>query len=369
MDVQELKAKIIEDNKIHLILSELGMKHIKPHSEYYSCGMPDGDNKSSTIVYRDSLFVDAYTRDISDKNGCTDIVSLVSFVNDSFFSSSIKWICDICGYDYYGKKEEVPSGLKWMREISKLKNKSDQDEEDLRIRPIEEDILSYYKNVANSQFEKDGISISTQCEFEIGLDLETHRITIPIRDEIGTLVGIKGRLFGSENLLSDMKYIYLFKCPKSKILFGLNKTYPYIKRKGFVYVFESEKAVLQMWSNGIKNCVAIGNHKISRRQSDILTKLGVDIIFCYDKEIGVNTYKDEDDNIKIKLSDKGSITLDRDFWEKQTRNFINGQKYGIMYDRYNILDDKESPSDNFDRFKSMQENIVYKTVERRNNEV
>ena len=42
------------------------------------------------------------------------------------------------------------------------------------------------------------ISYETQIEFEIGYDESTNRITIPIRDEISSLVGVKGRLLKEE---------------------------------------------------------------------------------------------------------------------------------------------------------------------------
>lgn len=351
MDVLDLKDKIKIDNKISIILKELGMKGIKYHKEYYSCGMPDGDNLSSTIVYTDSLYVDAYTRDIKDKNGISDIVSLVCFVKKIYFSNAKKWICDVCGYEYYGKIEEVPLSVKWMRDIISLDGGEDAEENEV-VKPINEDILKYYGKCCNKMFLDDGISLETQRDFEIGYDLSTHRITIPIRDELGTLVGVKGRLYKDIIIQSlEMKYLYLFRCAKSKILFGLDKTYNAIKNKGFVYVFESEKAVMQMWSAGIFNCVAVGSHNISKTQAKKLTHLGVDIIFCYDQEIGVKELENR-------------IVLDKDFWKKEFRYFISGQQVGIMYDKDNILNKKESPSDDLEKFSKLKENIFYKKIRR-----
>ena len=72
-------------------------------------------------------------------------------------------------------------------------------------------------------FYDDNISYETQAEFEIGLDVHSHRITIPIRDEFGRLVGIKGRRVWDVVDEYNPKYIYLHNCEKSKILYGLYK--------------------------------------------------------------------------------------------------------------------------------------------------
>lgn len=355
MDVMDLKEKIKLDNKIETILKNLNMKSIRSHEEYYSCGMPQGDNPNSTIVYKDSLYVDAHTRDIKDKNGISDIISLVSFVNQTYFSNSIQWVCKICGYDYYGKIEELPVSVKWMRDIMSLDN-GGESEEDEYLKPIPEEILDYYGNYCNEMFFEDGISLETQTYFGLGYDLSSHRITIPIRDELGTLVGIKGRLYKKKIIpLLESKYLYLSKCAKTKVLFGLDKTYDSIKEKGLVYVFESEKAVMQMWSYGIFNCVAVGSHKLSKAQSKKLTHLGVDIIFCYDKGIGI-----------IELENK--VILDSKFWNNECRNFISGQKIGLMIDKHDILEEKESPSDNFNKFEKLEELIIYNTIRRDVNE-
>ena len=95
MEVKELFSKIIENNDIEKILKNLGMHHINDKGEYFTCGFPDGD-ANHVVVYKDNLWVNAYTRDISDKYGYTNIISLTSFIRKLYFSQSIKWICDIC---------------------------------------------------------------------------------------------------------------------------------------------------------------------------------------------------------------------------------------------------------------------------------
>jgi len=343
MEVKELFKKIIENNDTEKILKKIGMHHIEEKDEYFTCGFPDGDNTKSAVIYKDNLWVNAYTRDISDKCGYTNIISLVSFVKQLYFTESIKWICDVCSYNYYEEpknKTEMIIFLNYIFEQKNSLNKNDEDEV-INLKPIDEYILKYYGNYANKLFFKDNIDLQTQIDFDFGYDLETHSITIPIRDELNTLVGIKARLYKTSEELEEWesKYFYLVPCAKSKVLYGLNKTMPYIKRKGFVIVCESEKATAQLWSYGIKNAVSIGSHTISKYQVKKLTHLGVDIILAYDKDV---MFKDEKFN--------------KDFYEKECSKFLSNQIIYCLIDEDGILKDKESPTDNETKFRKLFEN-------------
>lgn len=334
MDAQDLKYRIIEEDKVYDILKELNMKHIKNKGDYYSCAMPDmKSNKSSTIVYKDSLYVEAYTRDIKDEYGSSDIISLVMFIRKEYFSSSIKWICEVCGFDYYGRDYEKPNILSLLDEIYSLNNGDNLNDEDTELKPIDEYLLSYYPKFKSKMFKEDGISYKVQMLFEIGYDGLENRITIPIRDEHGTLVGIKGRL-NYKNIMSfENKYIYIEKCNKSKLLYGLNLAYEEIKKQGIVYVAESEKAVMQAFSVGIYNVVAIGSKKLSATQVKKLTHLGVEVCLCYDD--------------KANIGQDGQI--DEMFYKKQKDMFIDAVKVTAIVDSKNeILGHKESPFDNID---------------------
>jgi len=208
--------------------------------------------------------------------------------------------------------------------------------EERPLKPISEKILSYYKPYLNDMFLNDGISYETQQEFEIGYDELSNRITIPIRSEIHDLVGVKGRLFKETIEEWEQKYIYLEPCARSKILYGLYKTYPYIKKEGKCYIGESEKFTLQLWSMGYCNSVGIGGKKISSQQIEKLTRLGVDLIFCFDKDVT----KKEIENI-----------ADR---------FVDGVNIYYLWDDKDILKDKESPSDSQEKFEYLLKNCLYK---------
>lgn len=335
-----IKEYIIINDKIEYVLEELGCHHIKPHDNgrYFTAGFPDGDNDKGFVLFSDELNIDSYTRNIKDQYGNSNIFTLAMFVKDMYFTNALKWLCDILGIDFYGDtNEEIPLSLQWTNLLYEMNENIDGKNEDGSLKPINENILKTYFKGGNNLFLNDGISLKTQNEFEIGFDLDSERITIPIRDELRTLVGVKGRLF-DKNGIGD-KYIYLERCSKSKILYGLYKTIQNIRETRVCIVVESEKSVLALWDKGIKNVVAIGGHSLSKTQVEKITRLGIkEVVLCYDSDVA------RLDNNK----------LNRKEYLDESKNFIEEIRVTAMVDLDgNILGEKESPVDNFDNFKRM----------------
>ena len=339
MDAQRLKEHILDNNLIPNILEELGCHHIKWRSDMVQAANPDGDNPTAICIYlNENLTTLNYTRQIMPKGQTrtTDIFDLVVFIRDCSFFEAIKWLCELCGLDYYAEEEEVPESLQLLQFLNQMNKECADDDIDCSpLKPIDPSVLDYYMPVGNILFERDGISLSTQRFFEIGYDPQTNRLTIPIYSEIGDLVGVKGRLFQEEIEEGQNKYLYLFNCNKGKILYGLNKNLDAIMRQGKVYVVESEKAVMQMYDMGYYG-VATGGSKITKYQINMLTRLGVQIIIAYDKDI------DEDELHKI------------------ADQFVEGVPVYAIMDRDGLLGEKESPSDNADKWQHLVWNNIYK---------
>lgn len=325
MDAQTIKEYIYSNNKTETVLENLGMHHIQWHNrnEYITCGMPDGDNPSSTVVYCDNSFlmVKAYTRDIVDPYGISDIISLVSFIKKTIFTQSINWLCELFGLDYYVESISDDPTLGYFKTFDALMKPKTSLE--IQLKPIPEETLKAYLPWDNTIFYEDHIEWETQAEFELGLDVFSHRITIPIRDEMGRLVGVKGRRAWDVVDQWNPKYIYLHQCAKSRICYGLYKTLPYIREKNEIIVCESEKGVMQLWSYGYRNCVAVGGHSISQQQQDLIIQSGAaTIIIAFDKDVDEETVRKEAENLSL----------------------YRRVEYILDFD--NILDEKESPMDN-----------------------
>lgn len=339
MDIQRLKEYILENDLIQTILEAVGCHHIKVHTgnnPYYSCANPDGDNISAITVYQNEyLSTINYTRDIGDSK--TDLFSLVEFLKNCSFFEAVKEVCSYIGLDYYHDfDEEMPESIRLAKMILDMQDTINSSEVDRPIHPISEKILTYYEKAVNDMFLDDGIDYSTQQLFEIGYDDATNRITIPIRDEIGTLVGVKGRLFSNELSAADLKYLYIEPCARNQILYGLCHTYTSIKSEGRCYVGEAEKSCMQLWSMGIHNSVAIGGKKISSHQIEKLTRLCTDIIFLFDKDVSEKEIK------------------------AVGERFLETTPVYAVIDKIGILDEKESPTDNPEKLKKLLHKCCYK---------
>lgn len=339
MDIEILKEHILENNFIPTILEELGCHHIRKKDGYFQCANPDGDNVTAVCVYENTnLTTINYTRDISNgKNIHTDLISLVEFYKNETFPYAVKWICDVLDIDYYSNlDEDLPKSLQLTKMLVEMQSVDTEAETEKPLKPIPEKILSYFKPYVNDMFNEDGVSYDTQAEFEIGYDEFTNRITIPIRDDLGNLVGVKARYFYRQVPEDEQKFMYIEKCARSQILYGLYKTINFIQRSQRVFVTEAEKGVQQLYDKGYFEAVATGGSKISKSQIDKLTRLCVPIIFVFDKDIT----KEELDDIASR--------------------FIDGTEVYALIDTIGILNEKESPTDNISKFEQLLDKCMYR---------
>lgn len=348
MQVGEIKEHLLNNGLVEDVLSALGCGHVRNRGEYISASNPDGDNKQAIIVYlNDNLTCTNYTRQIANNKRTTDIFDLITYFRQCTFPEALKWACDIAGLDFYSEPEDIPESLQIIK-LLKAMSIGEENEANELIKPISEKVLDYYMPIGNVLFQDDGISLTTQHEFEIGYDPQTNSVTIPIRDELGTLIAVKARRFKytpstpieqrrfSDELREDeSKYFFLEPGAKSQVLYGLYKNVKAIRHQGVVFVGESEKFTLQLYDMGYYG-VSIGGSKISKRQVEMLTRLGTKIVFCFDKDIG------EEELVDI------------------ANSFMLGIDVYAIIDKDNLLDEKESPSDNPEKWRQLVKNNIYK---------
>lgn len=344
MEIRGLKQYLSENpEKIIYLLEELNCHHVRHHKgsedDYLVCGNPDGDNVHSVTIYLNpSLLTINYTREISSKKENADFIDLVMFYREESLFDTLKWITQTADIDYY---KDFTSGelplLKLLRELkeelAKAKNKDSEDE--LPVKHRDEIILSYYYPYVSEMFAEDNIPYGVQREFELGYDPFSHRWTLPVRDEIGSLVGIKGRWFDREVPEGQLKYVYLEPCPRNKILFGYDKTKKHIEESDTVHVVESEKAVMQFWSYGIQNVVATGGTKVGQNQVDKISRLGKKVVLVFDKDF---------------TEEKIQMLRNR---------FLPHISFSAIIDKDDLLNEKESPSDNPKKLDILLKNNVY----------
>ncbi len=144
------------------------------------------------------------------------------------------------------------------------------------------------------------------------------RITFPIRNTIGSIVGFAGRSL-DEN--PKQKYInskesYYFS--KSNTLFNFDKARDVAKAKKWLIIVESQMCVMMCWQVGIQNIVASQGTALTLNHVKMIARLGVKVLLCYDG-----------DKAGLEASTKGAILLSQ-----------NGVDGGVA-----LLSDGKDPSD------------------------
>ena len=349
MQVNELKEYLLDNELCEDVLIALGCGHVRNRGEYISASNPDGgDNRQAIVLYlNESLNCIDYTRQLSKTKRATDIFDLIAYFEQCTFPEAMKWVCDTVGLDYYQEAKEPCESLQILKMLKAMSIDSDEENNE-SVKPIPEEILDYYLPWGNVIFEDDGISLDTQYEWEIKFDPQTNSICIPIRDELGTLIAVKARRFKytpstpmdnrrfpDELGEDESKYFYLEPGAKSQVLYGLYKNAKAIQRQGIVFVGESEKFPLQLYDMGYYG-VSTGGSKVSKRQIELLTRLAVKIVFCFDKDIS----EEELQSIASR--------------------FMDGIDIYAIIDKDNILGEKESPSDNPEKWYHLIKNNIYK---------
>lgn len=276
--------------QIEKILSYYNYHSINITDKEIRCAKVGGDNPSGCrIKLNDNLSATDFT---TSYNG--DLFGLIATHTGLTYREVLKTITTMLGKkiegNYQPEEESLFDGF-----FDSLYVPYESEEEEVTY---DESVLDKYNNGYkwNMRFYKDGILPSSQVKFNIGFSEESNRITIPWRDYYGNIIGIMARLNSDEK--TNYKYIPLVAFPKHKYLYGLYENKEHIKNNK-VYVFESEKSVLQCDSFGIYECVSLGGNQISTTQVEQLLKLNVkEIVLCMDEGLIIDAIKRDIQTIK-----------------------------------------------------------------------
>lgn len=302
--VNNIKIYLKENSEVIIkILNYFKYKDISKYKNEIRCAKPTGDN-SSTVRIRLNEYLTSNDFSLAYKG---DLFGLISKHTNSTYGEVINMIKLIID-----------------EKITRSENKCDlfdgffeetYSEYTYDIQTYNNNILNTYNKSWNMRFLKDNILPSTQIKFNIGYDSEDNRISIPWLNVDGELVGIMGRINSDEE--TNYKYLPLIAFPKQFFLFGLFQNKEYI-RNNRVYLFESEKSVMQLHSMGIYNSVALGGNSIHKHQIEELLKLNVtEFIICFDEGLEIEVIKSAISSIRECLFMRDEI------------------KIGVMLDRKN----------------------------------
>lgn len=234
----------------------------------------DEESDGSCEINVDTL---SFTRWSTGEHG--DIFTAISIKGGFNVGGSISWLCNKLGMENCGsvdKVERIPKselfgGL--LGRIGELEGK--------RIYNNME--VDKFSQITSIELLNDGIDIYTQDVFDIRYDEDTDRIIYLWKDDDGNVVGCNAR--ANYDDYGNYKFLSLLKFNKGEFLFGLSENKGTISNTSLAVIFESEKSVMQAYSFGMYNSVAVGCSSITKAQVNLLVKNGVsNVILGFDED-------------------------------------------------------------------------------------
>lgn len=348
-DLNTIKRKI-KVSEVEKLLKSIGCEFIKIEQggELVTAQLPQKFNSRNkrAVQVRVNKYLSCSIRNRSDFKG--DIFSLVSYIhfdlrgddiNKNLYESK-KYICKLFNWnEFIGGRDDsvvVKDYTASLREIiGGRKKRVEIRYNDVISEKVLDNYFYYDKPLPYKGWIDEGISYDVQMEYGVGFDLESKRVTIPIRNKVGKLVGVKGRIM--KNYDDDRKYIYLERCNSGYEWFNYHRAVEQILSTKKIIIVEAEKSCMKFATHNIRNVLGIGSSDITDIQVRLLKELGddIEIYLAYDKDKSIDEVR------------------------KQAKKFEGYKVYGIV-DVDNLLGEKDSPIDcGIDVWNTLYENNAY----------
>lgn len=331
MTVIELKQYIYDNGKIEFILNEIGCGHIvyHPTKEYYSCSNCNGDRKDA-INIRNNKYLSCknYTRE-KDFDENSDLLTLVQYnksINNKKFTffDTIKYLHKLLGLPLtLNKPKEKKEVVDPLYIFKKVKGKRKR-QNVLDFHVLEEAELQDFVPLVHIDIFREGIIKKTIEKFGLAYSYRWKRTIFPIRYwATGELLGYNARTsIENYDLFEIPKYFITPGYQKQNNIYGLYENYKEIQEAKYITLVESEKSVCKRDSRNDSTCVALQGHSISDEQVRIIIGLDVrEIVIAMDKDVCIE-----------------------EIWH-MCEKFYGIRKVSYIYDKYDLLDKKDSPAD------------------------
>lgn len=281
--LEEVKSKLLESpESIQHILETFGFDKVRIRNQEIRCAFEHGMNPTAIVIRlrdNENLFVKDYERNLS-----YDLITYLVKAKDIEFKDVLKAIkqeTGIVSLYNYKRKVGLFGGL-----FDNIKKQRDE----MSVQTYSEEILDEYEKISNLRWLSEGISLEVQRKWGVGYDIDSQRITLPIRTPTGEIMAIKGRA-NFELSEFEPKYLYLCNGPMSQTVFGLSENFNTLY-EGDILVFESEKSVLKLDTWGYNNAVALGSNSLSTTQAKLLMSLNPrSITFMLDNNLPLENTK------------------------------------------------------------------------------
>lgn len=308
------------------------------------CHNVDASEASMKLYfYKNSKLFQCYTE-------CGSM-SIFKFLKHYYDTRDIEydWVSDIYNVIIDCSNFNPNIGFTAPKYIS-LREKYGQERKEVQLPEYNAGALDTFIKRYPPEWLNDGISREAMDKFNIRYSISQNKIIIPHKDVSGRLVGIRGRALNDWEVENIGKYMPIkleqtwYKHPLSMNLYGIYENKETIKKSKIVYVFESEKSVLQFESFDMPHCaVAVCGSQFNKYQLNILLKYcaPTEIVICFDRE---------EEEGETKYFDKLYALC---------KKYNQYCQFSFIYDRLGILGMKDSPSDHGEEiFKKLLEKRV-----------
>ena len=285
----EIKAELMKNTDAIVMLLEIfDFAHIKPSRKEIRLARDErgGQNISIRLDDNENLFVRDFAKGIS-----RDIFSYIIQEKGADFREVLQATKKILNLSDDWRSQQKKALFGGIYSNLSCKNR------EINLKTYDESVLSNYEQIGNLRFLRDGISLKAQKFFDIRFSVEDNAIILPLHNEFGDLVGVKARINGDPQE-GESKYYYPLPTQVSQTLYGYSKNYGYLYGNDII-VAESEKAVAQAYTFGVRNIVGIGSSAVSEKQSKLLLQLQPKrIILAFDEGLAFEQIQRNADMIK-----------------------------------------------------------------------
>jgi len=162
--------------------------------------------------------------------------------------------------------------------------------------PLDEAVLGFFDYCPMQMIEEFGFPEELLRKMDIGFDVIHGRITFPLRDVKGNLLGISGRNVvdngGPRFKVYDTEYEAFgmkkrMRPRKGIVLWNADRVFQsvYFSRRAYVVVVEGFKACLRVLQAGYQNTVAALGKDLSEEQKWILETMGATVYLMFDNDV------------------------------------------------------------------------------------
>jgi DNA primase len=165
----------------------------------------------------------------------------------------------------------------------------------IELAPMEEAILGFFDYCPVQMVDEFGFPEELLRKMDVGFDPKHNRITFPLRDYKGNLLGVSGRdVIGQGprfKVYTDEYEAYGYparsKPRKGIILWNADRVYPaaYFAKNAFVVMVEGFKACLRVLQAGFNNTIAALGKNVSEHQQWILESMGATVYIFFDNDV------------------------------------------------------------------------------------